>query len=174
MSQIIVTPKALNSCGKHNYVTFRMWQTADRQHSLGGSGSVQCVSVGNRVQLDRFWLPSLLHVFSRESAFLWNESREDGGTRRPDEQPVERKRSSAVTTCRPSAADASLNGWTWAERHKNVYTLVFRAPCQALIAVRPLPVTAGIAVLCSRGKFVHCTGADLLHMCVWGAFTNMV
>lgn len=36
--------------------------TASRKHSLGGSGTVDRGSIGDRVELDRLWLPSLLHV----------------------------------------------------------------------------------------------------------------
>lgn len=37
-------------------------------HSLCGSGAVDSVSIGDRVELDRLWLPSLLHVTLEKAA----------------------------------------------------------------------------------------------------------
>lgn len=37
-------------------------------HSLCGSGAVYSVSIGDRVELDRLWLPSLLHVTHKKPA----------------------------------------------------------------------------------------------------------
>lgn len=142
-----------------------IWMSVDEHwHSLCGSGAVDSVSIGDRVELDRLWLPSLLHVTHKEPAGAPTNTRaclsgwkpaEKGALGSNGQSQVTRHGLTDEDTQRRSVTDILLlmGGCEWCGRWNVTKNIYIRLPDSMVVlgTAPPLLAMGGIAMLCRRG-----------------------
>lgn len=118
----------------------------DKCDLLCGPGAVNRVSIRDGVELDRLWLPSLLHVHSPEApADTREEKYQDLGSKSCRELTAAEKRRRNHEL---DAADILVNGWMRVMRETNVTKMfTFRLPdlMAELRSAPPLLAMSGTA-----------------------------